>query len=176
MRISYGKSKDSTIVNVKFDERIIVSMTDLAERDKLLDQLIKQIETATDAGDCLREAKETVGLISKRLQERKDDEAKDLKKNGKALLDSIKTLDELINQKDVQGIRNDNTKLGNLLSTAYSAVQSSWDAPGQRELITMQQAERSLNIILKRINTFFDTNWKNYKDAVEKAAVSFFDN
>ncbi len=96
IRISNGKLRDSSTVEVTFDPRIQVSETALKNREMKYESLMAKVEVLTKAVERLNEAKKTIGLITGQIRERKDDAAKGLKKKGKALQDSIKTLLELV--------------------------------------------------------------------------------
>jgi photosystem II stability/assembly factor-like uncharacterized protein len=174
IRMSYGDYKESANVIVKFDDRVKVDESNLLTRDDMLNEFIKNVKTATDAVDRLNEINETDSLILKQIMEKEDSLSKDLKKLGKAITDTVKTLIELINQEEVQGIRRDNTKVVSRLSTAYYSILSSYDAPGERERINIKLAEESLRDALVQINGFIETEWKEYIEKVKEADISFF--
>jgi hypothetical protein len=119
--------------------------------------------------------KNTIGLVSEKLAERDDEQAKKIKETGKALQDSIKKLDELINQEEVQGIRSDPAKVSSRLRRAYSEILSSNDPMGEREKMNVRLAEQAVSDLLEKVNPFIETDWKNYRELVEGADINLFD-
>jgi len=175
LRISNGQVKDSAQVNVRFDPRLSVKQTDLQAWDAFVRKIQSRTATATEAADRLRAAKKSIALVNGRLKERTDDTAKQLKTRGKALQDSIKTLLELINAKKVQGIRRDPSIVSARLSMSMWYIRSAFGAPGNTDELVFQQAEKTLQQAVDKINSFFQQDWSAYKDAVEAADISFFE-
>ncbi len=176
VHISYRSHSDSTQVQVKFDPRLEVDKNYLIDRHNLLQKIIAKIELATKAVDRLNEVQKTVDLISNRIEDREDSTAEALRITGKAIQDSSKKLIELINQKQVQGIRYDPTRVGARLSRVYRTVQSAFTPIGDRETVQLNLAENALQSALERINQFFAENWQAYRTQVTEADVSFFEN
>ncbi|MCI0694326.1 hypothetical protein L0337_20250 [candidate division KSB1 bacterium] len=175
VRINYGKHQDSAKVNVKLDPRLQVSENDLQARNAMVEQLMAKTEVATEAADRLREAQKTIELVAERIKDRKDETAKSVKDKGKAMQDSIKALLELINPKEVQGIQRDPLIVSSRLRQASSYLQSSSEAPGETERIAAEQATENLQQTLAKINAFFAREWPAYQQAVEAAAVTWFE-
>jgi hypothetical protein len=175
VRISQGEHKDSTKVNVKLDPRLQVSEADLQARNAMIEQLMSKTEVATEAADRLREAQKTIESVAERIKERKDETAKTVKDKGKAMQDSIKALLELINPKEVQGIRRDPFIVSSRLGLASNYLRSASEAPGETERIAVVQATESLQKALAKINAFFEREWPAYQQAVEAAEVSWFE-
>ncbi|MFQ5750722.1 MAG: hypothetical protein ACE5HI_01890, partial [bacterium] len=145
-------------------------------KNDLIKRLMQRIEVATQAADRLREAKKTINLIAQQIKERDDEAAKNLQQKGKAMQDSIKALIELINPREVQGIRRDPFIVSSRLNLAFSYLRSSLEAPGNKERLMVAQAEESLQEALVQINKFFEKDWLEYETAVKSAEVSFFEN
>ena len=174
-RISYGDHKDSTTVTVKMDPRVDVNRADLEARMALYDRWEKHAKVASDATERMRKAKETIDAVNKRLADRDDDAAKDLKKQGKAVSDSLTALTELFSGKDVQGIRRDPMTVMSRLFTARSYVSSGMNAPDPSAHIALEQAEEALRAVIGDVNRFFTEDWAAYRQAVEAAEVSLFE-
>ena len=175
-RISYATFADSADVTVKFDPRLNFSQEDLIAKDAMRQELLNRIRLATQAADRLRDAKKTIEQIAGVMKDREDTTAKDLKKKGGALQDSIKTIDELINAKEVQGIRGDPSLLTSRLGAVSGYLYSSWEKPGETERLALEQATQSLQRVVERINQFFTTQWPAYETSVANAKISFFEN
>ena len=175
VKISYGKVEDSTNVNVLFDSRFDFKLSDLEKRISMFNSRLKEkIEITTEAADRLRDIKKTIEIITDQLKD--DTSFANLKDLGKSLTDSLKTLDELINQKEVQGIRYDDTLLGARLSSAYRTLVYGDDQPSQAEEVALMLAEKSFNEAIPRLNSFFEINWKQYQKQIVENKISFFKN
>jgi hypothetical protein len=99
-----------------------------------------------------------------------------VKEKGIALQDSMKSIDELINAKEVQGIRRDPNILTAKLGDVSDYLYSTWDAPTESDRLALRHATESLERITNRINAFFATHWDEYKKLVEEAKPAFFEN
>ncbi|MFQ5640475.1 MAG: hypothetical protein ACE5IR_21045 [bacterium] len=175
VRISHKDQSATASVHVRLDPRITVSEAQLQAREEMIESGLKDLQALSDAVKRLSDAKKTIGLISGRLKGQKDDDAKNLKKKGKALQDSIKALTELIIPKQVQGIQRDPSLVSSQIRRASGYVQSSWDMKGETGKIALQQAEAALEKTLNKINAFFKKEWPEYRKAVEAMQLSFFD-
>ncbi len=80
----------------------------------------------------------------------------------------------MIQDREVQGIRNDPSLLESRLGMAMSYAGSSWFPPGPTERIALHQAVESLRRLADAINRFFERDWPKYKDAVDAARITFF--
>ncbi len=176
IRITYGKYSDSTSVNVSFDPRMTgITQTDLQQRMKAIDEFEKKIEVGTEAADKLRDAEKTIKLVDDALKEREDDQANQVKKAGKAVNDSIKTIMDKINQKEVQGLVENPDLLISKLSNAYDYLTSSWKVPGENTKLAIKLAENNLQKVVDDVNNFFETEWKGYREKVKNANIRFFE-
>jgi hypothetical protein len=175
VRLTYLKYADSTNVVVKADPRLQFTEAEMTANTAFFDTIYQRVRLATEAADRLRAAKKTIEQLAGLIKERSDSTAKKVKDLGTALQDSIKTLTELIDDKEVQGIRSDPSLLQSRFSSAMSYAGSSWYPPGETERIALQQAVGSLKKLADAINTFFERDWPRYKDAVDAARIVFFE-
>ncbi|MEM9831845.1 MAG: hypothetical protein AAF944_14485 [Bacteroidota bacterium] len=175
VRLTYGDYQDSAEVDVQLDPRIKLPEAEIAARNTMAEQYVKYASLATQAVDRLAEAKQTVELIEGQLSDRDDGVAQDLKEQAKVLKDSIKTYRELIAQKEVQGILRDPHIVSGKLGAAASYLYSFWHSPNETQRIVLEQAKNSLDKPLATINGFFASDWMQFRQAVENANVSFFE-
>ena len=133
------------------------------------------LELAAKGIDRLNETKESIDMILKRFKDKDEQADNSLMKKSKAVKDSIQTLIELINQKEVQGIRRDRELAGSRLSSVYRSLQSSWDAPTEAEKTNLKFAEESLAAALEKINRFYEGIFPDYKKAVDEAGLGLFE-
>ncbi len=175
VRISHGDQTVTGSVNVQLDPRIDVPEEKLQARETLLRHVLALTQTAADAVKRLRDAQQTIGTINSRLRGQKSEEAKEVRKQGKALQDSIKALLARMVPKEVQGIRPDPSLVTAKISAAQRHLESAWDAYGEPAQLLVRQAELSLAAALEDINTFFDRDWAAYRRAVDALNLSFFE-
>jgi hypothetical protein len=160
---------------VSADPRLSFTEQEMRANTAFFDTLYRRVHVATDAADRLRAAKKTIEQIAGLIKERADSTAKKVKDLGNALLDSVKILNEMIDDREVQGIRSDPSLLESRLGMALSYAGSSWYPPGETERIALQQAVESLKKLADAINKFFEQDWPKYKDAVDAAKMTFFE-
>lgn len=175
IRAAFRDHRDSANVSVKFDPRIQISAEELQRGKTLIARLNRNVELATEAADRLREAQKSVELISGQLKEREDDAAKSLQQKNKAVKDSLKTLLGTIFEGEVQGIRRDPSLVNSKLEQASGYLQWSWEISAEAEL-ALKQAEESVQKLVGEVNKFFETDWQEYRRAVQAANISFFKN
>jgi hypothetical protein len=176
VRYSYGDHADSTTVTVKADPRVDGMQAAQEAKRALYDRLMNLTETATEAADRLREAKRTTTQIGDLLSDRDDEAATAAREEGTAMRDSIQTLMQGLEGKDVQGIRRDPSVVTSKLGLAQFYLGSSVRAPDQSDRRAVQQAEARLQRFLDEVNQFFDAEWPAYRQAVTDANISFFEN
>jgi broad specificity phosphatase PhoE len=179
--VTYRGHSDSTSVQVRPDPRTDgVTPEEREARQAMYDRLMNRIETATEAADRLRRAKTTIEQVNSQLEGREDSVAAQAREKGTAMADSVDALLHEIVPKDYEGIRSDptivNARLGQVelyLGTFYLGTQDR--GPDKTERIALERAEQRLRVALDEINAFFDTEWPEYRQAVEQADPSFFE-
>ncbi|MCK5572943.1 MAG: hypothetical protein KAJ12_09295, partial [Bacteroidetes bacterium] len=174
VRLTMDEHRDSAEVDVKLDPRIQISESDLKDYYAYLDTFIESIGIATEAADRLREANKTIGQFNALLAGQESDTVKELQKTGKTLQDSITALLHLINEKETKGITRAPDLLGSKIRAAYNRLNSSWGPVSGNDSIHVAYAMDALREVTARINTFFQTEWPKYKEAVEKAEPVMF--
>jgi photosystem II stability/assembly factor-like uncharacterized protein len=175
VRLTYGDHQDETEVDVHMDPRLELSQEDIMARNSMAEQYTEYLSLATQAVDQLNEANNTIELVMGQLSEQDDAAAEELKERGKALKDTIKAYKELIAQKDVQGILRDPTVVSGKFDAAASYFMAFYQSPNETQRRVLEQAKSSLDEPLEKINQFFATDWMQFRQAVEKAKVSFFE-
>ncbi|MCI0695648.1 hypothetical protein L0337_27055 [candidate division KSB1 bacterium] len=175
VRLSLGNQKDSTSVTVLPDPRKEATPADMQAKYTLIERVGANLELAAEAIDRLRSTKESIDAVMKKMNDRQDETAKAIQKQSKAMQDSIQTLVEQINQKEVQGIRRDPNPVGARLSSVYFALQTSWDAPAPAEKINLKHAEETLASALGKVNYFYQQVFPGYQKAVDEAGVRLFE-
>ena len=57
---------------------------------------------------------------------------------------------------------------------AYSSINNSDGAPNQTAKIALAKAEKAINTVLNKVNTFFKNDWKVYQSKIESTEHSLF--
>ena len=173
--MTYAGTEVETTVNVKADPRIERSATELKEMADFRDRLISAVDQSTSAIDKLNEAKKAMESAMKMVPGGNEEGLKAAKEQSKEIGKKIKELKELITApEDVQGIYRDpsilSTKLGEL--SFYLGVSrfggSFYHKPTPNQEIVLKNVEKDLSAAMGEINTFFDGDWKSFREEIEK--------
>lgn len=175
VRVSYGAHRDSGIVNVKLDHRVPYTEADIQARTAMLEKLYGRIRIATEAADRLRDTKKRIEQIAGLLTDRSDSAAQKVKELGRAMQDSIKKLNELFVDREVQGWRWDPDVLQSRLGNVLAYANSSWYAPTETQMIAYEQVIAQMQKVADALNTFFERDFSKYKAAVDEAKIEFFE-
>jgi len=167
--------KDSTMVTVKADPRLDISLSDMRAQDAAYRELEAITEKATAGFNRLKEARKTVARINKAMEVAPDSLQKDMKEMGKAMLDSIAQLEELYMQPEgLKGIQRTSDNVMGKLYQAQRYVGSSLGSPNQAARRAMQVARDRTSDALEQINQFFTTDFKEYQDKVQATSFPLF--
>ena len=175
-RVTYGDYQQSTTVNVLMDPRIEIGEADMMARVEMGEKLMNYMQMATKAVDQLNEAKSTVALVNNQLADREDEAAAAVKEMGKTLMDTIKYHREMIAQKEVQGILRDPHIVSGKLNAARSYFMNFWHTPNETHELVLSHVAHSLEEPLDKVNGFFEEEWAEYRQMVDEAKISFFEN
>ena len=169
----YGEEKDSTEIEVMLDPRLEMDLEAVSRTLAMNDERNEYIELITQASDQLQEASKTLNSLKPLLPD--SDEGKELGKESKAMADSIKQLLNLIlpdNSK--QGIvRDPNVLLYKIYSSSsyFSTINT---APNGTQEIVLAGFKADTEELLEKVNAFFDTEWKTFREKVEALELSPF--
>lgn len=174
-RVSYGDQQDETTIRVKQDPRINVSKADMEARLALYAEWEADAEVANKMTERIKNAKESIETVNKRLSDRDDDASKALKKQGQEAKKKLEAFTEQYSGKEVQGIRRDPETVVSRLFTARSYITSGLNGPDPSAHIALAQAQESLGELIADVNSFFAGDWAAYQQAVNEAKISLFD-
>jgi photosystem II stability/assembly factor-like uncharacterized protein len=172
-----GKDADSTYVTVKDDPRLgNRNEVKMAQR-KMYERLRKSADKLTEGMDRLTESEEVCTKITAQLKDLEGKEIDSLRKSTKLIQDSLKAIREFISGKtsDKQGINRDpgNTVM-RTMQIAQGYIGGKSVAPGEQEEKLLKNAETMITMTVQRINNFYNTKWKGYKEQVEGTKVNLF--
>ncbi|MFA0960272.1 hypothetical protein AB9P05_00540 [Roseivirga sp. BDSF3-8] len=177
VRVSWQGSMDSTMVTVKSDPRVDVDREALMARQQSLEAMANMLAAATEASDRIREARNTVDMVSSLMPEgeTEDEAIKELKKRNQEMKDTLTTMLETINPaEDMKGIVRRPDILSAQLSILSYYVMTSLEGPNENQKLLMEQSKEKAAEVISKINEFFSTEWKDYQNAVKAANLSPF--
>ncbi len=169
--------KDSTMVTVNDDPNAPVSKDVRDAIRKASARWDKSALKLVDLTDRLTEAEEIVKKVEADLPDMEKKQADTLRKSGKAMLDSIKVIREMLNGKpqEKQGYGNvPQVTVNSVMGEARSYILSKKIAPGAQEERLMVDAETMVSAVLKKANSFFNGQWKAYRSLAESTPVKVF--
>ena len=175
--LSLGRDMDSTMVTVKDDPRINRSQDVVVAQRAMVERLRKTAAKLTEATDRLAESEEVLTKLQTQFRGVEGKEADSLRKATTAMQDSIKAIRGYISgtPSDKQGItRSSDITVMTTMQTAQQYVFAKSVAPGNQEEALAKNAENMVNAALRRINAFYENNWKAYRQKVEGSKLSLF--
>lgn len=168
VRVSYGATVSETTVLVESDPRIEVDGSAARSRLALYAEYEKMSVAAAAMMDRIREAKAVVARVNLGLGDRTDDVAKEIKKHGKAVSDSLTTFeDRYFGEQGKQGIYRDPSTVSSIFGRAQRYIFSSQRAPNTPEEWAISHGKKALMEMISDVNGFLAMQWVSYKDAVE---------
>ena len=177
--MSFGDQTSETMVTVKTDPRIEVSTKAINDAYNASKEIQSIRQTAADAVKQLVESKTIASDYSKKLTKL---DKKKYKDQIEASKDIIKKLDEVLaiylgKEDKRQGITSDPTvNVSQRIGTAGYYSGSRPNGLTSTELTLIKHAKNALKGALDKTNTFFNEEWKPYRETIEKLNISPFKN
>ena len=176
--MTYAKTSDSTFITVKDDPRIgNKNDIKLAQR-KIFDRLKLSADKLTTGMDQLTESEELITKMQAQLKGVEGKDADSLRKTSTKMQDEIKSIREDINGKssDLQGLSRNpfQVTVMSQMQLAQQSIGSKMVVPGQHEEALVANAEKAVNDVIEKINSFFGGKWKEYRQQVEGTKVNLF--
>ncbi|MEO0527619.1 MAG: hypothetical protein AAFZ89_10350, partial [Bacteroidota bacterium] len=177
VKIHYGELTDESRVTVKSDPRLNVSLTAITEVYASGKKIQGYTQTAADAVKQLVESKNIAKKYQKELKEMDKEGFKDQIKASKDIVKEIDSVIALyIGKEDKrQGItRNPETTVMRRIDVADRYVQTRKMGVTETEKRLIRFAEEELKKALDSTNTFFEEQWKPYKETITALETSPF--
>jgi len=175
--LEYGNLKSESAIVVKSDPRLDVSNKNTDEVYAGLKTIEKIQDKAAKAVKQLVESKNTVNDYSSRLKKLDDKLYKSQIKKSKEITKKIDSLIAIyIGKVDKrQGItRNPEITVSKRIGDASWYVSSRKTGLTITEENLLKHAENDLKKALNETNTFFNTDWSEYRNAIEKLNLTLF--
>ncbi|MEQ8425045.1 MAG: hypothetical protein RIA63_10070, partial [Cyclobacteriaceae bacterium] len=173
---SYDTFKDSTMVEVKLDPKIQMSVSELNEKAELIDNFSSLASGITAKVEQLNESKETVDLILSKLKEQVKNETNNrLKQEADSTKSKINKLIARINPPDdIQGFSRNPELVEEQLSNARRYLQDVLYPVNETQKRVLAVTEKNIRPVMDDVDSFFRTDWEAFKKAVSDANFSLF--
>lgn len=177
LKITYKDLTDETTIKVEADPRLKPSFADLKSKydaGKLLDGFL---ESASKATKQLAESRQTADDLQKDFTKSDKEKYKEEIQSSKDIIKKIDALLDLYFGKEDkrQGIvRSPLPTVTNRIFGASRYIGSRDGAVTETEQRLIGQAKDELNQALEKTNSFFETDWANYKNSVQSKLPSPF--
>ncbi len=175
--MSLGNEMDSTNIVVNADPNVPANKVIYDAKMAMLDRLNKSTERLTEITDRFTEAEETIAKVEAQLKNEEGKDVDSLRKVGKAMGDSIKSIRNFIfgkpQEKQGYGTIYQLTVNGKL-DEARGEVLSKAKIPDQQEMRMATEAESLVSEAVQKTNAFFNKKWQDYKTLVEKTQINLF--
>ena len=174
---TYGDHKDSSMIKVHADPRLDVDLAALRRAHASLDDYENIVQAATDGFQHLQRASKTIKLVNSALTNASEDNKKEITKIGKALQDSIASLEKLyMDPAGLKGIQRTAETLNNTLRRARRYLSDVEDRPSQMAQLTLEAARQETREVISKINAFMAGDFAEYQKKVEAVQFSLFKN
>jgi len=143
----------------------------------MMDRLDKSTVRLTEITDRLSDAEETIAKIESQLKNEEGKAIDSLKKAGKAMTDSIKSIRNFIFGKpqEKQGYGSPyQLTVNGTLGEARGEVLRKIKIPDQQEMRLATEAEQMVNEAVQKTNAFFNGKWEEYKKMVDNTPLNPF--
>ena len=173
--IALGDKKDSIEVEVKTDPRSKMTNEDIKLIQRALDDHNAIIKEAKTSFDKLKDAKKSISIVDKILENQPDSISKSFKtlhKNLNGQIDSLMNL--FVGPEQQKGIQRNPDQLNSTLYQASSYIMSSWTAPGANALNAVLKAKWLTEKLSKAVDAFLEKDWSEYKTKASSLEVKIF--
>ena len=175
MVLTYGDLKDSTTITVKADPRVEMSMANRKAVQNSLKEYYKVIEVANEGWKQIGEARKTMKRVDAALANVPDSLKTEVKDLGKAIQDSLATLEKMyMSPAKQKGIQRNPDELTSKLWPVMRYLRDSDGAPSQSAQILLRDLKQDMNEVLDKINGLMEKDFKEYQKAVEQVQYSLF--
>lgn len=175
--MALGSETDSTMIVVNADPNVPANKQIYDAKMAMIDRLDKSTERLTEITDRLSDAEETIAKIEGQLKNTEGKQFDSLRKAGKAMTDSIKSIRNFIFGKpqEKQGYGSPyQLTVNGTLNNARGEVLSKTKIPDQQEMRMATEAEGLVNEAVQKTNTFFNGKWLDYKKLADSTPIKLF--
>ncbi|MFC2118862.1 hypothetical protein ACFLSY_09500, partial [Bacteroidota bacterium] len=173
VKISYAGESSTTKVNVKMDPRIEYSVSDLIAQKELDVKIQGYISVLNDAIDRIKEAQVSISAIEKQIPVKVEDQIADIRKKTKTIQAKLQSiLSKVVSER--QSRRGGSSNISSELRSVSSGIFGGYEAPGRNLLTNLNRIEKDIIKFLDSYNSFFTTEWPEYKRYINESELSQF--
>ena len=175
--ISLGPKSDSTRLTILPDPRAPFSKAVYDSRKKIYDRMNVSTLRLTALTDRLSDASDVITKVEAQLRNDESKEADSLRKVGKAMTDSIKSIRAYIfgKPREKQGTGTPyQLTVQDKLNEIRSAIFEKNKIPDAQETRQVEWLEKLTGIVIRRANEFFQGKWKDFQKLVESQPMKIF--
>lgn len=176
IKLIYGDYMDSVQVKVSYDPRLEYPRAEMQEIEKMRKAF--EEKTIQPAFELMEKMKQSLSTI-KRLESVFDnnEEALDsLKSWSKPIKKQIQSFKkDLLGPRDEKGIDSVTKYLTNLMGTAYSMINNAEGVENENAAAAIQQVDRAWQPFQEKVDAFYDSDWVEFKEKVQKLEVTLFE-
>ena len=166
---------DSTMVTVTPDPNVDFDMDAAKQRRAFYNGFMADVERASEGMKRVREAREAVKLVQNRLSLVEDSTLSDLKAKTDSITQSLNELEGLyMLPADFEGYDHVTVLLEDRIWQAYSFFGPNDRMPAGNAQNAVNAARSEIDKVLAEIDTFFDLEWKKWREDVEQIDLNPF--
>ena len=177
VRITFGAVKDSVMLRVLADPRLNPDVRVLEERYKLQQDIMDITSNLEKAGRQLNESQAVLDGIDQLIKSARKPEWKEAGDRTKAMKDSLNVLMDLVFGKEDkrQGITmSEKPVVMDYIWTASSYIGRALDPVNETDRRVIGHASNKARAALSRVDSFFTSSWKSYREWMEKNPLTPF--
>jgi hypothetical protein len=175
--VELGNEKDSAMLIVKPDPQVPANKELYDAKMAAVKRLNKSNDKLVEITDQLTEAEETISKVEASLKNIETPEADSLRKTGKAMTDSIKSIRNFISGKPLEkqgyGRPYEETPIRRI-QEARSSVTEKDKIPAAQEFALIEMAESRVAEAVQKSNNFFKNKWAVYQKQAEATPMKLF--
>lgn len=172
---AYGTATDTVEIEVRSDPRLDLKTEDLEAQLAFNQRVMELYGQAALALKQLREAKSAIELVLKQLPEGEDSTLKAVRTSSTALKDSIQQLIWRITERDdKQGYFSDPSAISSRIGSASYRSYNARSVPNATQERLLNQVTTETQVVMSRINRFFEEDWRAYQKQVDAVDLSPF--
>ncbi|MBS1509434.1 MAG: hypothetical protein JST86_01235 [Bacteroidetes bacterium] len=175
--LSSGANADSTMLEVKADPNVPNDKQVYDAKKELLQRLDKSVARLTQVTDRLTDAEEALNKMDAQLKNVEGKNSDTLSKAGKIMADSIKSIRNFIfgKKQEKQGYGSPyQLTVNSKLFGARNEILSKNKIPGAQEMNQVQIAEKLVQQVVEKTNSFFNNQWAAYEKLATGNPVPLF--
>ena len=177
VRVILAADTSQSSVRILPDHRISFDINTARAADRLNTRLLDAQRRTTDVADRIRSARTTITRVGDLLDEwdGEEQEADSLKEHGVRVDDALEGMYESIVGASGQRRVNEPSVMTSRLRSASSALSSGrWQEPTQTALRALERVEQAVVELESAVNQWFETDWIEFRSAVEAFGLTLF--